>query len=91
MFFVIESSELVTFYLVFETINILIYSLLGVNTQNSSNLYASIVYFMVGFLGSIFFLMGLYFKLQILNIGWLGDWFLFFGLVLKLGAFPFSS
>ncbi len=91
------------FYIFFEIINISIYSLLGLNSKLFLNFKACLIYYLVGFVSSILFLLGLYLEqyniissqnnliLNIDNSYSFGLWFIWFSLLIKLGSFPFSA
>ena len=84
-----EVSSITSFYLIFELINIIIYVFIGVNSFNTQNFKSNIIYFLVGFISSLVFLLGLYYKLNN-NWDFYGDILVTLALFLKIGAFPFS-
>lgn len=68
IFLLIESKSLLTLYLLFELISIVIYSFIGTEAAFYLNLRANVTYFLIGFLGSLSFLFGVYLKISF-NLG----------------------
>ena len=86
-----ETNSIIYFYLIFELINILTYSFISIQSYNIQNFKSNIIYFLVGFVGSLLFLYGLYFKMSLTSSSIFGDLMIVLALVLKVGAFPFPS
>lgn len=85
-----QSTTIFTFYIIFELVNIVTYILLGLNNLRLNNLKANIIYFLVGFTGSIILLYGIYAIFNPILSNYIGFSFVFIALILKIGAFPFS-
>ena len=62
MYVILEVKTLLVFYISFEILNILTYSIIGLNTVKIINFKASILYYLVGFLSSVIFILGVLFK-----------------------------
>ena len=85
-----QTTNIFTFYLIFELFNILVYILIGFNSVKLNDFKASIIYFLVGFMGSITLLYGIYVIFNPILSNQIGFSLIFIALLLKIGAFPFS-
>ena len=85
-------NSLLYFYLIFELVNILAYSFVGFQSYNARNYESSVIFFLIGFIGSLVFLIGLYLKYSVTipMFDTYADSLIFLAMFLKIGSFPFS-
>lgn len=87
---ILETSSVINFYLLFELVNITVYAFIGINSFSFKNFKSNIIYFLVGFLGSLIFLIAIFLKTQN-YYSLIGDFLIVISLIIKIGGFPFSN
>ena len=86
MLLICEQINLIFFYMLYEIINILIYSLLGLNSPKLLYFKGSVIYFLMGFFGSILFISGII--CNITSNVFISECLILLSLFMKFGSFP---